>query len=305
MDERTAFAPATVGNAGVGFDVLGFAVDGIGDRVTVRRGEPGVRVVGISGVAADLPREPEANTATAGLLSLADDLRLDFGFDVRIEKGIPLGSGLGGSAASAVASVVAANALLPEPMPRRALLPYALAGEAAATGAPVLDDVAPCLLGGLVLGHEGDDLLPLPVPDGLLCVVVRPGLRIDTRESRATLPVSVPIAVAVRQMVDLASFVAGCYENDLSRVGASCRDLLAEPHRTHRVPGFAEARAAALDAGALAFALSGSGPTVFALVTADTAPAVERAVGAVFAARGVAAESWISPVGAEGARIVE
>jgi homoserine kinase len=304
--QATAFAPATVGNAAVGFDILGFAIEAIGDQVTVVRGEPGVRIESIEGTDAELPTDAAHNTATVGLVKMANDLALDFGFDVTIHKGIPIGSGMGGSAASAVAGVVAANALLPEPLPRPVLLAYALEGEAVASGAPHGDNAAPCLYGGLTLvrGHgKTIDVVEVPTPEGLWCTAVHPDVVVKTRAAREILPDHVPLATAVAQSGLLASFLAGCYSGDAERVGRSCRDLLVEPFRSQLVPGFEAARAAAMKAGALSFSLSGSGPTVFSLSrSAETAEAVRDAIESSFE---LATRGWVCALPAAGAKLVE
>jgi homoserine kinase len=299
----TAYAPATVGNAAVGFDVLGFAVKAAGDRVSVERiDEPQVRIEAIRGVATELPTAPDQNTATVGLLLMREELSLDFGFSVTLEKGISLGSGMGGSAASAVGAVVAANALLDEPLPTSEQFRYALAGEAVASGHAHPDNVAPCLYGGLTLA-TADEVHVVPSPR-LWVALVHPRLRIDTRMAREVLPEDVSLSDAVAQMGHLASFVDACHAADGERAARHCVDLIAEPHRKKLVPGFDEAREAALEAGALAFSLSGSGPTVFALARerADAQRACDAIRGA-FASAALETESWVSPFGARGATV--
>lgn len=304
-DRTTAFAPATVGNAAVGFDVLGFAVDAIGDRVTVERiDEPTVRIDEIDGVVTDLPTEPDENTATVGLMMMREELDLDFGFAVQLEKGIDLGSGMGGSAASAVGAVVAANALLDEPLPKARLFRHALAGEAVASGHAHPDNVAPCLYGGLTLA-TADEVHVIPSPS-LWVALIHPKLRIDTKMAREVLPDAVPLTDAVAQMGHLAAFVDACHAGDGKRAARHCVDLIVEPHRMSLVPGFAAAREAAKDAGAEAFSLSGSGPTVFALATErDVAERAGERICAAFDAAALKAEWWISEFGAPGAHIEE
>ncbi len=305
----TAFAPATVGNAAVGFDILGFAVDTIGDRVTATRGAPGVRIVAIEGTDADLPLDASKNSATAGVVRLCAELELDFGFDITIHKAIPIGSGLGGSASSAVAGIVAANALLDEPLSNRRLLSYALDGEAVASGAPHGDNAAPSLFGGLTLvrGHGSEiDVVEVPTPAGLWCAIVHPDVVVETRAAREILPANIPLATSVAQSGLLASFLAGCYTGDVERVGRSCRDLLVEPFRSQLVPGFSDARRAAMDAGALSFSLSGSGPTVFSLADSEaSADRVRDAIKTAFDAHDLETHAWTSPLPAAGARIVD
>jgi homoserine kinase len=310
----TAFAPATVSNVAVGFDILGFAVEQVGDRVTVSKtDEPSVTVGRVewdeaAQSNADLPSDPARNTATVGLLALRADLKLPFGFRVGIRKGIALGSGMGGSAASAVGAVVAANALLERPLDAEALLGYALLGEEAASGAVHADNVAPCLFGGLTLVTSASPprVVRLPVPRQVLAVLVHPRVRVDTRAARRLLRPEVPLAEHVRQSASLAGFVAGCYTEDLGLIGECFRDLVVEPQRAPLIPAFAEVKAAALAAGALGAAISGSGPTVFAWVTEpDAAERVRRAMARAFKEHAALdADSWVSPVGTHGARIV-
>jgi len=315
MDPRTAgvtaFAPATVANVAVGFDVLGFALDGVGDRVTVRvveRAAQPVVVDGIDGVVADLPTDPRRNTASVALRAMVDDLGIDRPLGVQVHKGIPLGSGMGGSAASAVGAVVAADRLLGLGLGRPRLLGYALAGEASASGAPHADNAAPCLHGGLtaVVGHDPTRIVDLPVPSGIAYVVVHPRLRIETRAARALLAPNVPLGTFIEQSMRIAGFVAGCYRDDLGLVESSMVDLVAGPQRARLIPGFDDAREAAISAGAFAFAISGSGPSVFAWVRAQGAPgAVADEVRAAFRRWGLTAESWTGALGSPGARVLD
>lgn len=310
----TAFAPATVANVAVGFDILGFAVEHVGDRVTVSKTvAPSVsinRITGADGTPADpdIPSDPARNTATVGLMALREDLKLDFGFEVSIDKGIALGSGMGGSAASAVAGVVAANALLERPLEAESLLPYALLGEQAASAAIHPDNVAPCLLGGLTLVTSLSPLryVRIPVPEGILTVLAHPHTRIDTRHARRLLRAEVPMSDHVRQSASLAGFVAGCYTNDYELIGDCFRDRIVEPQRAALIPGFASVKAAAVGAGALGASISGSGPAVFAwVVGADAAERVRDSMVRAFLENGAAeADSWVSPVSAHGARVV-
>jgi homoserine kinase len=303
----TAFAPASASNLAVGFDILGHPAGPTGDRVTVaRRGEPGVVITGVTGVAGPLPMDPAANTATVGLMEMLDEVRPGFGLEVSIEKGIPLGSGTGGSAASAVAGIVAANALLPEPLEPAALFRYALMGEAVASGAVHGDNVAPSLFGGLVLVRSAEpmDVVSLPVPATLRCAMARPHQRLDTRAARQVLPPAYPLHDVIRQTANLAGVVAGCCTGDLALVGRSLRDVLIEPHRAALIPGFHEVKEAAMAAGALGCSISGAGPSLFAWCDGDAvADAVRGAMVAAFSACGVTADGWTCAVGGPGARV--
>lgn len=305
----TAFAPASASNLAVGFDILGHPAGPAGDRVTVaRRSEPGVVITGVAGVAGPLPMDPAANTATVGLLRMLVDVQPGFGLEVSIEKGIPLGSGTGGSAASAVAAIVAANALLPAPLEPEALFRYALMGEAMASGAAHGDNVAPCLFGGLVLVRSAEpmDVVALPVPATLRCAMARPHQRLDTRGARQVLPPAYPLHDVIRQAANLAGVVAGCCTGDLALVGRALRDVLIEPHRAGLIPGFREVQEAAMRAGALGCSISGAGPSLFAWCDGDAiADAVCGAMVAAFRGCGVAADGWTCVVGGPGARVEE
>ncbi len=302
----TAFAPATVANVGVGFDMLGFALAAVGDRVTVSRddGADGVTIDSVQGVVTELPLDPDRNTASVAVRAMWRDLGLTGGLRILIEKGIPLGSGMGGSAASAVAAVVAANALLPEPLPRQRLLGYAVLGEEAASGVPHADNAAPCLLGGLVavVGNDPLKVVPVPVPTGLICVLVHPHLQIETRAARAVLRREIGLAEHVRHSMRLTGFLAGCFRDDLELIREAMHDEIVEPQRATLIPGFADAKAAALAAGAIGFAIAGSGPSVFAWVgsRADAAE-VERAIRDAFRLHDLESDGWISPIDRTGA----
>lgn len=302
-----AFAPASIGNVGVGFDLLGLAIAGAGDTVTVSRSaEPGVRIRAIRGSEVALPTEPEDNTAGRALLSLLERAQPGFGLDVEIDKGIAYGSGMGGSAASAVAAVVAANALLDAPLDVDALYACALDGEAVASGGRHGDNVAPMLLGGLVLTVGDATPLKLPTPPGVYSVLVHPDCVLETRRARAALATPYALHEFVAQNGHLARFIAGLYRSDLELIGAGLRDDLVEPRRAALIPGFADVKQAALDAGALGASISGAGPSVFAwCLGLDAAERTGAAMRAAFAAHDLDSQTYISPLDAPGARLLE
>jgi homoserine kinase len=303
----TAFAPASIGNVAVGFDVLGHSFQTIGDRVTARRVEtPGVHIVKISGLVSDLPREAERNTAGMAVLAMVRELGLDFGIELAIEKGIPLGSGLGGSAASAVAGVVAVNALLPEPVSKLALLKFSMKGEAVASGSVHVDNIAPSLYGGLVLtvGIDDPNVKQIPVPPSVRCVLVHPHMTLSTREARQILNRSIDLSNVIWQQANLAGFLTGCFTGDLGLIRASLEDVIIEPQRKVLIPGFEAVKAGAMTNGALGCSISGAGPTIFAWCEAPDAERIRDAMVAAFARHGLASDAWISTLDAEGARIV-
>jgi homoserine kinase len=308
LTDVTAFAPATVANVGIGFDILGHTVDAIGDRVRARRiEEPEVRIRSITGVAGNLPVEPHNNTAGRAVQVMREELTPDFGFELDIEKGRPLGSGLGGSAASAVAAVVAANALLHRPASRLALLKYAMQGEIVASGSAHIDNIAPCLFGGLTLtvGIDSPRVKQIPVPPALRCVLVHPHMYLGTREARAILKSDVSRSDYVWQSANLAGFISGCYSNDLDMIRESFNDVIIEPQRQSMIPGFKDVQSAAMSAGALGCSISGAGPTVFAWSEIQHAEAVRGAMVAAFNEHDLQSDSWVSTMENYGARVVK
>jgi homoserine kinase len=304
----TAFAPATVGNVAVGFDILGHAFDVIGDRVRAQRtAKPGVRIRSITGIPAELPLATERNTAGKAVLSLVEAESPPFGIELAIEKGIPLESGLGGSAASAVAAVMAANALLEHPLPTIGLLQHAIAGEAVASGSRHADNIAPALFGGLVLtvGIDNPCIKQIPVPPDIRCVLLHPHMFLSTQEARDILTRRVDLSDVVWQTANLAGFLAGCYSNDLALIREAFEDVLIEPQRSRLIPGFAQVKQAALAAGALGCSISGAGPSVFAWCNAASAVLIRDGMLRAFGDNGLACDHWIAPIAGEGARVVD
>ena len=301
----TAEAPSSVGNIATGFDILGHTIEGPKDRVRVQRiDESEVRLLSVTGVVTDLPRDPARNTALRALEALRIAHRLPFGFEVDIVKGIPLGSGMGGSAASAVAALVAGNALLDSPLRAADLYPMALDGEAAASGGRHGDNVGAMLLGGLTLATE-DRLIRLPVPKGLTCVLVHPHLVLETRKARQALVMPYAISDFVPQSAGLAQMMVGLFTGNPDSIRAGLRDVLVEPRRAHLIPGFKGVKDAALDEGALGASISGGGPSVFAWF-ADrgsaerSAPSMQRAFGRA----GFDSDVFISPVDGPKAMVI-
>jgi len=254
----------------------------------------------------DLPREATKNTAGMAVLAMQRDLELPFGFELEIEKGIPLGSGLGGSAASAVAGVVAGAALVDEHLDRTQLLKYAMQGEAVASGSVHVDNIAPSLYGGLVLtvGIDNPFVKQIPVPEPIRCVLVHPHMVLATREARAILSQTVPLSDVIWQQANLAGFLAGCFSGDLALIRESLLDVVIEPQRQVLIPGFVDVKQAALAAGALGASISGAGPTVFAWCDEADAEKVRAGMVEAFARHGLETDSWISTIDRAGARVV-
>ena len=302
----TAFAPATVANVGSGFDVLGFAVERPGDTVEARRREgAGVALLEVTGDGGRLPRDA-SNTAVVAAGRLLERLGEPFGVDLVLHKGMPLASGLGSSAASAAAALLAVNRLAGDPLAAEELLPCALAAEQVAAGTGHADNAAPALLGGFVLIRSTAplDLVRLPVPDGLAVALLSPDVEIPTEAARRILRKRIPLADAVSQWGNLAALVASLYAGDLALMGRSLDDLIAEPVRAVLIPGFAAVKEAALQAGAIGCSISGAGPAVFALAaSAARAEKVAEAMRRAFADAGLTAAAYVSEISRAGPRI--
>jgi homoserine kinase len=309
MDSVTVFAPATVSNVACGFDVLGFALGSPGDEVTAAfvDGPPSVRIDDIIGDGGRLPRDAAKNTAGIAARTLLATLGERRSVALTIRKGLPLSSGLGGSAASAVAAVVAVDALLAARTPLDALLTCAFEGERLGAGSAHGDNIAPCLYGGFVLVRCANppDIVQLPVPDGLVAVVVHPDLEIETARARALLGDSVPLADAIQQWANLGAFVDALHRADFDLLARSLEDRIAEPRRAPLVPGLAIIKEAAAAAGALGCSLSGSGPSLFALCRGDDVAGrvAEAMAAAVVRTIGGTPKTYVSRIVAEGARV--
>ena len=305
-DFASASAPASIGNVGVGFDILGQAFDAARDTVTaIREEERGIRLGSVSGLVSSLPAEPGSNTALAAAAAVLKAAKAPFGVRLDIDKGIPVSAGMGGSAASAVAGAAAANALLGEPFSTEELLPFALAGERAASDPPPWDNVVACLFGGLVLVASEEPLLVerLSVPDGVTAVLLHPQAKVETRAARAMLKREVPMALAVEHSRRVAAFIAGCTTGNLDLVRAGLVDLLVEPQREHLLPVLPSVRKGALEAGALGCSFSGSGPSVFAWARDGDADAVEAAMARAFADAEISARAYRAQAASEGVRV--
>ncbi|MEO5825008.1 MAG: homoserine kinase [Gemmatimonadales bacterium] len=299
----TASAPGSIGNVGPGLDVLGLALEGPRDEVTLRfRSDTSDRILDAGHP--DLPTDPTANTASVAARAVLRHLGVEQGIDVTVVKGLPLAGGQGGSAASAVAGAVAAAVLLQAPLEPPQILGFALEGEMVASGRQA-DNLAPSLLGGLILVRSTDpvETIRLPLPAGLHVVLAHPAQRLETRVARGILPTVVSREVAIRQAANLATVVAGACLDNLALLGRGIDDLIAEPVRAGLLPGFSAAKAAALGAGAAGCSISGAGPTAFAFAgDRDTANRVAGAMKAAYRDAGVVANVSVTTPSVDGAR---
>lgn len=309
MKSVKAFAPATVANVSCGFDILGFAIDAMGDTVElIRKDEPGLTVVSIEGDEGRLPYDVEKNTCAVAIQAMLDELGQQVGMDIYLHKGLPLGSGMGSSAASAVAALVAANRLLGDPFEKKALLPFAIAAEKAACGAGHADNVAPSLLGGFVLirDYHPLDVIKLHVPDGLYCSLLHPHFELKTSDSRSVLRDQISLKHSTIQSGNVAGFIAGLYREDFDLISRSLKDVIAEPYRAVLIPGFYEIREALKSIGALGMGISGSGPTLFALSKgSEKAEEIRKAAEEIYLKVGLGVDVYFSAINTRGAYLID
>ena len=308
MESIRVFAPATVANVSCGFDVLGFAVHEPGDELILKKTSSSeIKITKITGDEGKLPKAIEKNTATVAILKFLEHLDVKQGFEMELHKKMPLGSGMGSSAASAAAGVFAANQLLGEPLSVEELLPFAMEGERIACGAAHADNVAPALYGGLTLvrSYSPLDVIRLPMPNELFCVLLHPHIHIRTEDARAILKRDIPMKKAIQQWGNLAGLVAGFIQQDYDLLARSMQDVIVEPVRSILIPGFDVVKQAALEAGALGFSISGSGPSMFALCRGEeTAMKTATSMQLALKKLHINSEYFVSPVNLDGPRVI-
>ncbi len=308
-DSIKVFAPATVANLTCGFDILGLALEQPGDELIARKvNSPGVTISKIEGDGGRLSKDPLKNTSGVSVLQFLQAINYHEGIDISLHKKMPFGSGMGSSAASAVAGVFAVNELLGRPMDQRQLLQFAVEGERMACGSGHPDNVAPSLYGGITLvrSYEPLEALSLPVPAGLHVAVLHPSVEVSTGEARAILPGEVSLKAAVKYAGNLAGFVSGLYTSDFALMKRSFVDEIVEPKRASLIPHFYEVKEAALTTeGIVGFGISGSGPAMFAL--AENKEAAERAgrkMESILKKHTISATLYLSAVNMAGPKIL-
>ena len=306
MEVIKVFSPASIANLNCGFDVLGLSLEGIGDEIILRKvPQNGIKITEING--ADLPLETQKNVAGVAGMAMLNDLNLNFGFEIQIHKGIPIGSGIGGSAASAAAVVFGINQFLEKPLSLQELTHYGMKGEALASGNEHADNVAPSIYGGftLITSYTPLNIVSLPVPENLFVTIIRPHIEIKTKASRAALPINVPLKNAITQSGNLAGFISSLYTSDYELMARSLKDVLVEPHRKHQLPLFDEARTAALKSGAMAFGIGGSGPAMFSICKGnEVANQLEENLKELYRKSDIQIDSFVSRVSTVGSKII-
>lgn len=309
MNSVKAFAPATVANVSCGFDIFGFAIQEPGDTVELyKRDEPGIVITEITGDDGRLPRQADKNSVTVVMLALLKHLGIkDLGCEVVLRKNMPLGSGMGSSAASAVAGVVAMNELLGNPLSRKELLPFAMEGERIASGSAHADNVGPSLLGGFVVirSYNPLDIFTIPVPDDLYCTLVHPDIEINTKDARFILRNEVSLKNTIAQMGNVAGLVAGLMKADYDLISRSMVDVIIEPVRSILIPEFKDVKQAAISNGALGCSISGAGPSMFALSRGiENAQNAGKAMQKRFASAGIESAVHVSGINQGGAVVL-
>ncbi|NTU52174.1 MAG: homoserine kinase [Chlorobiaceae bacterium] len=320
MKTVTGFASATVGNVACGFDVLGFAITEPGDEVVLtlhadRKSDCPVSITAIEGDGGALPLDPRKNTSSFVVLKLLEYLRTSRGIsfdghiDLVLKKNLPLSSGMGSSAASAAAALIAANELLGSPCTRMELVHFAIEGERVACGSAHADNAAPAILGNFILirSYHPLDLITIKPPKNLFCSLVHPHTELKTSFARSVLPKTIPLSTATQQWGNVGALISGLLMEDYDLIGRALVDVIAEPKRAPLIPGFYDVKQAALDSGALGCSIAGSGPSVFAFSSSKiTAEKVGVAMREAFlhSKAKLLSDMWVSPICSQGARTI-
>ena len=309
MDSIRVFAPASVANVSCGFDILGFALNSPGDEIILKKNKSGkVRIIEITGDDGKLPYDADKNSASAVIQNILQYFKLNLGIDITLHKRMPLGSGLGSSAASSVAAAYAINILLDSPLETNEVLKYATYGEKVAGGSDHADNVAPALLGGFVLIRSYDplDVIKLPAPIELYASVIHPQIEIKTKDARDILKKQIQLKNAIKQWGNVGGLISGLYTSDYDLIGRSMEDHIIEPIRSILIPGYDAVKAAALDSGVLGCGISGSGPSVFALSKGiRIADSEAQKMNEEFKKIGIESDIYVSKVNNHGPIVLE
>ena len=306
MNEIKIFSPATVANVACGFDVLGFCLDLKGDEMLIRKtNKKGIKITHIEGY--NLPFEVEKNVAGVSALAMYEHARPDCGFEIEIKKQIKPGSGIGSSAASAVGSVFGMNELLGKPYNKTQLTYFAMKGEALASNSEHADNLAPAIFGGftLVKSTLPLDILQIPTPTELYATLIHPQIEIKTSDAREILPKEVLLKDAIAQWANVGSLIHALHTSDYKLIHRSLQDIIVEPYRKQLIPHFDDVKYTAIEAGALGCAISGSGPSIFALSKGkEDAEKVEKAMQSVYSKTNIEYDTFVSGINTKGIKIL-
>lgn len=306
MEEIKIFAPATIANVSCGFDVLGLALDSVGDEMIIRKiDEPTIKITKITGQ--ELPLETKKNVAGVAGLALLEKSDCNHGFEIEIYKNIKPGSGIGSSAASAAGTVWGINHLLGKVFSPLDLVSFAMEGERLASKVAHADNVAPAIYGGftLVRSYSPLDVVSVPTPKALYATVIHPQIEIKTSDSRKILKTNISLEQGIRQWGNLGGLIAGLFAEDYDLIGRSLEDHIVEPIRSILIPKFSNLKEHVCEAGALGTGISGSGPSVFALSKGkDIAENVASVMQEVYAKTGIDFDVHVSKIGIKGVRTI-
>jgi len=306
MEEIKIFCPATIANISCGFDVLGVALDSVGDEMVIRKVlEKGIRITKLVGQ--DLPLQTEKNVAGVAALALLAESDYEGGFEIEIYKKIKAGSGIGSSAASSAGAVWSMNQLLGKPFSTSKLAEFAMEGERLASGVPHADNVAPALFGGFTLVRSYDplDIIPINSPSELYATVIHPQIEVKTSDSRKILKTNITLKDGIKQWGNVGGLVAGLFTEDYDLIGRSLVDHIVEPIRSILIPGFDDVKLNSLAAGALGCGISGSGPSIFAFSKGKTkAQEVALAMKNVYQNIGIDYDVHVSKINTKGIKIL-
>lgn len=307
MNSIKVFCPATIANISCGFDVLGVALDAIGDEMVIRKvNEKGIHITKLEGQ--NLPMETLQNVAGVAGLALIAASDYAGGFEIEIYKKIKAGSGIGSSAASSTGAVWAMNELLNKPFSTLDLVKFAMEGERLASGVAHADNVAPALFGGftLVRSYEPLDIVPIHTPTELYATVIHPQIEVKTSDSRKILKTNITLQDGIKQWGNVGGLIAGLFTEDYALIGRSLIDHIVEPIRSILIPGFDSVKSEAMSAGALGCGISGSGPSIFAFSRGeDIANKVGQSMKEVYKNIGVDYDVHVSKINRKGIKILD
>ena len=307
MDTIKVFSPGSVTNLSCGYDILGFCLDKVGDTIIVKKtAEQGLRISSIDKY--DLPLSIDENVAGIAAKAMINEVKISHGLDIKIEKGIKPGSGIGSSAASSAGTVFAINKIIGSPFSDRELIRFAMEGEKYVSGSYHADNVSPILLGGITLVRSVKDLdiIKLPNPKDLIATIIRPEIEIKTSDSRKVVKSKVTIDKMVRQSANLAAFISSLYTEDYDLMSNSIVDEIIEPDRALLIPEYYNIKQISLGAGAIACGISGSGPAIFSLSKSDkVANNILDKMSSHFDSVNINYNGFVSKINSEGVKVID
>ena len=307
MDKLSIFCPGTVANVCCGFDIFGFALDSVGDIMEFKKiKEKEVIISKIYGE--KIPKDPKKNLASHVSHLMLKEIGYPFGVEIRINKKIKPGSGIGSSAANAAGTAFAIDHLADNTWNINDLISFSMKGEEFVSGSAFADNVAPALLGGFVLIQNNDPVKYIKIPNSkkLFAVILHPQIEIKTKDLREILSPSIPLSDASQQCANFGSLLIGLYKSDFELISDSLVDLWIEPQRSHKIPLYEKVKQAALNSGSLGMGISGSGPSMFALTKGEEkAIEISKAMELAFQTSAIDYKVYVSKINQEGIKIID